>query len=135
MVRGSRPYLTKYLKRIEESPVTDFKVFTQKDSTWRNTSPLWSVMQYGYTQNLGAGKSLYRSWKGDIEHYQKERFHEFAKNLKLVIGDDARSAKKNRNTRDQILTNLETHRMTLLVLRPTRMSQHVVIAACLRQHW
>lgn len=132
MVRGSRPYLTKYLKRIEESPVTDFKVFTQKDPTWKNTSPLWAGLQYGYTQNLGAGKSLYRSWKGDIEQYQKERFHEFAKNLKLVIGDDARSAKKNRLTRNQILNNLESHRMTLLILRPTRMSQHVVIAKSFR---
>ena len=100
--------------------------------TWRTNSTLWSGLQFDYTQNLGAGKSLYRSWKGDIEQYQKERFHEFARNLKLVIGDDARSAKKNRATRNQILTNLESHRMTLLVLRPTRLSQHVVIAKSFR---
>lgn len=128
MVRGSRPYAGSGDRSLRELPLPGFSVFPIRDSQWRATTPLWARLQYGYSQKLGNGKSLYRAWRNEIEHYQKARFHEFSKNLKLIIGNDARSAKKNRETRAQLLRNLESHRLTLLVLRPTRMSQHVVVA-------
>lgn len=128
MVRGSKPYANSKDWKIREADLTELSVFPQKDSRWTPTATVWSALQYGFTQRFANGKSLLRAWKTDIEHYQKERFHEFAKNLKFIIGDDARSDRKNRQTRDQLLRNLESNRLTLLVLRPTRMSQHVVVA-------
>ncbi len=126
MVRGSRPYASG--SGLKETALSEFKVFSQKDSQWRTNTPLWSQMQYGFSQKFSNGKTMYRAWKHEIEHYQKERFHEFAKNLKFVIGDDARSGRKNRQTRDVLLRNLESHRLTLLLLRPTRTAQHIVVA-------
>ena len=49
------------------------------------------------------------------------------KNIRYVIGTGGRSYKRNHQTRDNLLSNLERNRLTLVIIRPTRLTQHVVL--------
>lgn len=73
-------------------------------------------------------KNLHRNFRSEIEKYELERFHKLGKNFKYLIGSGTRSKKNNRETKEQLVANLQINKLTLLIVRATRMAQHVVLA-------
>jgi hypothetical protein len=73
-------------------------------------------------------KNLHRNFRSEIEKYELERFHKLGKNLKYLIGSGTRSKKNNRETKDQLVGNLQINKLTMLIVRANRMAQHVVLA-------
>ncbi|WP_413582422.1 hypothetical protein [Bdellovibrio sp. HCB288] len=69
-----------------------------------------------------------RDFKSEIEKYETERFHKFAKNLKLIIGNGSRSKKNNLESRNLLVQNLQNNKFSLVVVRASRVAQHVVLA-------
>ncbi|UYL09942.1 hypothetical protein B9G69_005050 [Bdellovibrio sp. SKB1291214] len=74
------------------------------------------------------GKNLHRNFRSEIEKYQLARFHKLGKNLKYLIGNGTRSKTNNRQTKDQLVGNLQINKLTMLIVRANRMAQHVVLA-------
>ncbi|WP_413585129.1 hypothetical protein [Bdellovibrio sp. HCB274] len=68
-----------------------------------------------------------RDFKTEIEKYETERFHKFAKNLKLIIGNGSRSKKNNQESKSLLVQNLQTNKLSLIVIRASRVAQHVVL--------
>lgn len=128
MFRGSSPYAHIGDPDIQDFPVVDHNVFSQAESTWSLTSPLWLALKQGFTQSFPNDKTLYRNFKSEIEAYQNRRFHDFIKNIRYIIGDGTRTPEMNLSSRNQLIRNLEENKLTLLLLRPKRVSQHVVLA-------
>lgn len=129
MIRGSSPFVTLPIDpAIRESSLKELKVFAQNENIPELESLFWRSLQDGFRQDFKNNRSLTRTFKSEIEYYQKRRFHAFLKNIRYIIGDGSRSPEKNRATRNRILRNLEENKLTLLLLRPKRVSQHVVLA-------
>lgn len=128
MIRGTSPYAHTSDSQIKEFPLSEYYIFPQRENTWDVSSPLWHSLIAGITQDFPNDKTLKRTFKSEVEFYQNRRFHDFIRNIRYIIGDGARSPEKNRATRDQILKNIENNRLPLILLRPKRVSQHVVIA-------
>ncbi|QDK46551.1 hypothetical protein DOM22_15925 [Bdellovibrio sp. ZAP7] len=71
--------------------------------------------------------NTHRNFRSEIEKYELERFHKLGKNLKYLIGSGSRSKKNNRETKNQLLGNLQMNKLTMLIVRANRMAQHVVL--------
>lgn len=128
MIRGTSPYAHIDDPSISEFPLKEYTVVSRPDNTWLPTTPLWLSLQQGFKQTFPNDKTLLRTFRSEIEFYQNRRFHDFLKNIRYVVGDGSRSPEKNRLTRNQIIKNLEDNKLPLLLLRPKRVSQHVVLA-------
>ncbi|NUN06367.1 MAG: hypothetical protein HUU57_11455 [Bdellovibrio sp.] len=127
-IRGSSPYANLDASGVKEFPLRQYFLLFRGENAPYFTSSLWTHLTTGLTQNLANGEVLRRNFKSEIEVYQNRRFHDFIRNLKYIVGDGSRSPEKNRNTRNALLRNLEENKLTLLLLRPKRLSQHVVVA-------
>ncbi|WP_413575612.1 hypothetical protein ACLVWU_14765 [Bdellovibrio sp. HCB290] len=68
-----------------------------------------------------------RDFKTEIEKYETDRFHKLAKNLKLIIGSGSRSKKNNQQSKGLLIQNLQLNKMSLIVIRASRVAQHVVL--------
>jgi hypothetical protein len=128
MIRGTSPYAHVDDPFVNEWPLDELTMIKQLDRQWNITSVLWGALNKGFRQDFPNGRQLSRNFRSEIEFYQNLRFHDFIRNLKYVVGDGSRSAESNRETRSQTLRNLELHKLTLLLIRPTRMAQHIVLA-------
>lgn len=128
MIRGSSPYANADDPFIKEWPLDELRVFKQFENSWNTSFALWPALNKGFRQDFPNGQQLQRNFRAEIEFYQNYRFHDFIRNFKYIVGDGSRSAEKNRETRAQVLRNLETHKLTLLLVRPKRVSQHIVLA-------
>lgn len=127
-IRGSSPYANLDTPAINEFPLKEYFLLLRGEPGPFFTSALWTDFSVGFSQALANGNILRRNFKSEIEVYQNRRFHDFTKNLRFIIGDGSRSPDKNRATRNALLRNLEENKLTLLLLRPKRVSQHVVVA-------
>lgn len=128
MIRGSSPYTSIDEQQIKEFPLKELYVTSQPESSLGPQSPLWASLLVGLKQTLENDRVLFRNLRTEVEFYQSRRFHDFIRNIRYVIGDGARSPRKNRATRDLIIRNLEENSLPLILLRPKRVSQHVVLA-------
>ena len=127
-IRGSSPYGDMDTSNVKEFPLKDYHLLLRREAGPYYGSSLLADLSAGFKQNLSNGTTLQRNFKAEIEFYQNRRFHDFLKNLKYIVGDGSRSPDKNRATRNALLRNLEENKLTLLLLRPKRVSQHVVVA-------
>lgn len=128
LLRGSSPYANYDDFHPREFPLKDYFVFSQNEGSPLPGSELLSSLEVGFQQPLGNDKNLKRTFKSEIEFFQNRRFHDFIKNARFIVGDGARPVQENRNTRNALLRNLEENKLTLLLLRPKRTSQHIVLA-------
>lgn len=128
LIRGSIPYAGPNDAGIYDWPLDRLQVFGAAESHPDSGFGLVKQINIGIDQHFENDKSLKRNFRSEIEHYQEYRFKKFMKNLRYVIGTGARSEKRNRQTRDTLLRNLESNRLTLVIIRPTRLTQHVVLA-------
>lgn len=128
VLRGSSPYATYDDFQPREFPLKEYFVFSQSEGGPFLGSDLMGSLENGFQQRLANDKNLKRTFKSEIEFFQNRRFHDFIRNAKFIVGDGARPPQENRNTRNALLRNLEENKLTLLLLRPKRTSQHVVLA-------
>ena len=127
-IRGSSPYGNMDNPGIKEFPLKEYLLLLRGETGPYYGSGILTDLSAGFSQNFSNGSTLKRNLKSEIEFYQNRRFHDFLKNLKYIVGDGSRSPEKNRATRNALLRNLEENKLTLLLLRPKRISQHVVVA-------
>ncbi len=104
-----------------------YPMLLNQESTLRTDLGLLGNLMDGVNTRSGE-KSIHRNFRSEIEKYEWERFHKLGKNLKYLIGSGTRSKKNNRETRDQLVGNLQINKLTMLIIRPNRMAQHVVLA-------
>lgn len=128
MIRGSSPYAHPGDLEIKEFPLKELLVFSHSESSLGIQTPLWHSLTKGLIQTFPNDKKLLRNLKSEVEFYQTWRFHDFIKNIRYVIGNGTRTPQQNRATRDLVLRNIEENKLTMLLLRPKRVSQHVVLA-------
>lgn len=88
--------------------------------------PIWRDWERGFTENGWSGVSLSRGLKPDIEFYQAFRFHQL-ENIRYVGGPDSRTRVENRKTWSTIQDLIARGRKPLIILRPDRYYQHVVM--------
>ncbi|MBO9666901.1 MAG: hypothetical protein J7501_08820 [Bdellovibrio sp.] len=127
MIRGSIPFSSPGSSRVSEMPLKPLKVFNNEDDHLESHHGLMSTLMDGIDQYLPANHLVNRNFRSEIEFYQTQRFHKFSKNLKYVIGTGARSDRRNRQTKDTLVKNLRQNLLTMIILRPTRIAQHVVL--------
>lgn len=127
-LRGAKPYTQNEEKWILDGPLGRLQVFGAAESHFDKKSGLFAGLMTGVSQLFPNHKTEKRNFKSEIEHYQKNRFTKFLKNIKYVIGTGARSEQKNRETRDALIQNLEGNRLPMMILRTIRTTQHAVLA-------
>jgi len=127
IIRGSIPYTQNQEKWILDAPLSRLQVFGAFESNYDKKSGLFGGLSTGINQLFDNNKTEKRTFRTEIEHYQKTRFRKFLKNVKYVIGTGTRSEKRNRNTRDALIQNLEGNRLPMVILRTVRKTQHVVL--------
>ncbi len=87
---------------------------------------LWRDWERGTTESGWSGGHLSRGRKPDIEFYQVHRFHQL-ENIRYVRGPDSRTPKENRKTWAELQDLVARGRKPLIILRPDRYYQHVVM--------
>lgn len=92
----------------------------QSDARWANWEKGW--IQAGGAQPRGLARGL----KPDIEYYQALRFHQL-ENIRYLKGPIARTVAENQTTWSDLSTLIAKGRKPLILLRPDRYYQHVVI--------
>ncbi|MGE5087394.1 MAG: hypothetical protein ACM3MG_13905 [Bacillota bacterium] len=127
MIRGSIPYAQEDETWILEAPLSRLQVFGAAESNFDSTSGLFGGISTGINQLFTNNRTEKRTFRTEIEHYQKVRFSKFLKNIKYLIGSGSRSKKRNRSTRDALIENLEQNRLPMVILRTLRTTQHVVL--------
>lgn len=91
------------------------------------TDSLWAKWEKGTVESGWSGRPLERGLKPDIEYYQALRFHQL-ENIRYLKGPNERTPAENSKLISEIQTLLQTGRHPLLLLRPDRYYQHVVMA-------
>jgi hypothetical protein len=103
-----------------------YPMLLNQESTLRTDLGLLGNLMDGVSTRSG-DKNTHRNFRSEIEKYEWERFHKLGKNLKYLIGSGARSKKNNRETKDQLIGNLQINKLTMIIIRANRMAQHVVL--------
>lgn len=96
-------------------------------TTFNWSSDYFQQLVQGVTDSQN-GRSVIRNFKSEIEAYQVYRFHDLLRNWRYIWSGRERSTKENAKSLNQLSQNLAQNKMTLLLLRPHRLSQHVVMA-------
>lgn len=91
------------------------------------TDSIWAKWEKGTVESGWSGRELERGLKPDIEYYQALRFHQL-ENIRYLKGPNERTPKENLEVLAEIQKLLATGRHPLLLLRPDRYYQHVVLA-------
>lgn len=94
-------------------------------------SPEYSVINLDANTTVSGGVSLSRNFKRDIEIYQARRFHQIS-NLSNFVFSTSNTKELNNETIQKLLKNLDQKKLTLLNLRITTATQHVVVAKSYR---
>ena len=127
MIRGSVPDTQNDEKWILDAPLSRLQVFGAAESDFNKKSGLFGGLSTGINQLFDNHRTEKRTFRTEIEHYQKFRFRKFLKNIKYILGTGARSEKRNRNTRDALIRSLEGNHLPMVILRTLRTTQHVVL--------
>ncbi len=121
--------------RAIPTPLSQLEVLKYSDkslmSSWAHaeTEPwgLFPVLNRGYKEELG-GETVWKTFKLDLQRSQQAHFFR-GSNVALLSGETAeRSTADNVATLALLQKNLNSKRLTLLVLRAAATSQHVVVA-------
>ncbi len=91
------------------------------------TDPLWAKWEKGMLESGWSARPLERGLKPDIEYYQALRFHQL-ENLRYLKGPNERTPVENSKLFAEVQSLLASGRHPLLLLRPDRYYQHVVLA-------
>lgn len=89
------------------------------------SSDWFEVLAQGYQETVN-NKNYVRNFKNDIQTYQNKRFHDLD-NTAYLNGERERSAKENMKTFATLKSNVDSKKLSLIILRPARRSQHVVV--------
>lgn len=92
----------------------------QSDARWRAWEKGWTQPAVSWPYGLDRGL------KPDIEYYQALRFHQL-ENLRYLKGPIERTPAENRATWTELSKLVSTKRLPLILLRPDRYYQHVVV--------
>lgn len=87
---------------------------------------IWRDWERGQTERGWSGVGLSRGLKPDIEFYQVYRFHQL-ENIRYIRGPDSRTPAENKKTWAEIQDLVSRGRKPLIILRPDRYYQHVVM--------
>jgi hypothetical protein len=90
------------------------------------SEPIWRDWERGVLENGWSGAPLARALKEDLEFYQIYRFHQL-ENIRYIRGPDSRTPAENRTTWSSIRELVARGRKPLIILRPDRYYQHVVL--------
>lgn len=90
------------------------------------TNSLWNSLEFGYVQSF-SGTKMVRNFQHEVQASQEEHFFR-PQNLKMVMKERERPVSVNRQTAALLRKNLDGKRLTLVVIRAARDSQHVVMA-------
>lgn len=121
---------TQSFKKYWEQKLNNYKVFAVEDSNFSESKKkpgpsLWKALNRGYDQFL-KGFLIQRSFREEIEAQQARLFFRL-KNLKMIWKNGDRSAIRNQETAQRLITNLAGKRLTLIDLRMDWTRQHVVM--------
>ena len=101
-------------------PMKDFSVVPWTASTYTS-------LDAGVDQTVGK-RTLHRTFTVETQEYQKYRFNQILQNLEYISAPRERPASANQASFTQLLKNLQSHRLTEILLRPALRAQHVVMA-------
>ncbi len=87
----------------------------------------WTSWENGWYESGSSPQALERGLKPDIEYYQALRFHQL-ENIKYLKGPLARTPAENDTTWSDLSSLIANGRHPLILLRPARYNQHVVVA-------
>ena len=90
------------------------------------TNSRWPAWESGWFESGSMAPDLERGLKPDIEYYQALRFHQL-ENIRLLKGPMARTIAENNATWNDLSRLVSTGRKPLIVLRPDKYYQHVVV--------
>ncbi len=96
----------------------------QADSRWRAWEKGWTQPSVQWPQGLERGL------KPDIEYYQALRFHQL-ENIRYLKGPIERTPAENQATWSELSKLVASRRLPLILLRPDRYYQHVVVVKSL----
>ncbi len=89
-------------------------------------TPEWfDTLVRGFSETY-QNKNYVRSFKNDIQVYQNKRFHDLD-NTSYLQGDRERSKAENIKTQNKLAPNTAAKMLSLIILRPARNTQHVVV--------
>ncbi len=91
------------------------------------TDPIWAKWEKGTVESGWSARPLERGLKPDIEYYQALRFHQL-ENIRYLNGPNERTRAENAKLINEIHGLLQSGRHPLILLRPDRYYQHVVLA-------
>jgi hypothetical protein len=113
MVRGSRPTVPRKTK------IKEYFVFPIEDEDFYGRS--------AFLEDLNRGINNYsRTIRSEIEAYQFDRFNN-PSNMKMIFKGGARSERKNVETYNTLIDNLNHKKLTNVVIRISRSIQHVIL--------
>lgn len=120
----------------DEQRLKNYSVFAVEDSNFSENKSnagwnLWNALEIGYYQNV-AGKKVLRSFREEIQTLQNNTFYR-VKNLKMIWKNGDRIKSTNRETAQRLIQNLNGKRLTLLNLRVSVNTQHVIMAKSYRK--
>lgn len=124
LVRGSEPYISD--EQIKEWTQLDYDTFWWPEDEQLRRQLLQEWLK-PINQNLDAEKIIKRSFKDDLEYFQKRRFGDFIRNGKYIIRSGARAPRINRQTVAKLKFLLQQNELPMIIIRENRMAQHVVI--------
>lgn len=104
----------------EEQPLDKYRPVPDQ------SDPKWVSWEKGWTEP-GTVEDLDRGLMPDIESYQILRFHQI-QNFKYLTGPIERTESENSETWTALKDLIANGRRPLLLLRPARYNQHVVVA-------
>lgn len=129
MFRGSIPDMIIQpmigTKEIEKK-LTSFNVYETAGDGF-SLSPEYSVTELTADTALSSGSISSRSFKRDIEIYQARRFSQIS-NLTGFVLSGRNTKEFNNQTIQTLLRNLDQNKLTLLNLRISTATQHIVVA-------
>jgi hypothetical protein len=123
-------------ERMLSTPIRQWDVIKYADDSmlrsWareeKEPNGLFPLINRGYSETIGGGNKIWKTYKLDVERGQQQRFFRGA-NLGMVVGGtQGRGSVDNLLTISTLAKNMAGHRLTLLNLRWDTLDQHVVVA-------